>query len=615
MTSPSPPPTERPARRAGRRRSAGVWALRLGVATVVLAGVVLVYAFAGRNGAVSPSTDVGAPAAPKASGLRWKVQRRDLTVSVLASGELRTKNITPVRNEVETYRMMKITWIIPEGTQVRKGDKLVELDDSELRERYLKQKVTTAEAAERFQQARDNLAIAERKLQTDLMAAANRVKIAELAVKKYVEGDYLQTERQKRAEITLAEEELNRARDKLAWTEKLYNRRFVTEEDLKADRFAVLQREIKRDQAVAELDLLRLYTKEMESTRLETALEEAKGLLDEIQLTGNRDLNTRRANVSTADERHRLENEEVSTLERQLVATTLVASADGLVVYHKERGRYGNQESILQVGRTVYPREWLIDLPDFSSWILEARVHESVIQQVRSGQPCFVTLDAIPGPILNGTIGKIAVLPDSSNWMRDTQEYIVEIDLTQNLTNFKPGMSGKVEVIVETLQNVLVIPIHAVSLREGKTVVTLAGETGPVLQAVDLGLNNDRFVHVVAGLQEGQEIFLDSSLAPEAGLGPRPFDQASPEQRQAAAKAAEDARQSPPLVPTHLESDEGGQPAAAADTVIEAGPLPDRGLERQGSEATDGEGSRLPGVEEVGTANPPAATTEIKRAL
>ena len=37
------------------------------------------------------------------------------------------------------------------------------------------------------------------------------------------------------------------------------------------------------------------------------------------------------------------------------------------------------------------------------------------------------TLDASPDDVFEGTVTKIGVLPDESNWYRETQQYIVEM--------------------------------------------------------------------------------------------------------------------------------------------------------------------------------------------
>lgn len=521
---------------ADRRRAA--FLMKLGISVILIAGTgLLVWSL--RGSSAETSTPPPSRGATKAgSTMRWNVQRQDLTISALASGEMKTKSTTQVRNDASTSQQLKITWIIPEGTQVKAGDKLVELDSTQIKENYLQQKIKLSEAEEKLQQAKDNMAIAETQSLSDKLAGENLVQIAKLDLKKYEEGDFQQDKRKKESAVRIAEEELKRAQDRLEWTQRLFEKEYVTDNDLQADKLAVIKCRINVETAQEDLRLLERFSYERETTKFRTALIEAQGKLSEKLLTWERDINSRRATAETAEERRKLEAETTKNLEEQLSASVIRAPADGMVVYYKDRGRFGSQESVVQVGSSVYARQRLIDLPDFSSWIIEARVHESLIQQIKLGQRAFITMDAFPDKVLSGTVAKVSVLPDNSQWFRDTQEYLVEIDLDQKKDTFKPGMSGKTEIIINELKGVLAVPVQAVSVKDGKTVVNVAAERGTELVEVEIGKSNDRFVEIVKGLTEGQEVLLQQAESRKSSLGPRPSEQASADDRKVAGDAA-----------------------------------------------------------------------------
>lgn len=521
-----------------KAKSRGGLILKLLIPIVVLAGAGVAYMKI--EGDPEAAVSVGGAMGT----IKYRVSKMDLTVSALAPGELRTKNMIEIRNPVSTYRQMKITWLINEGVQVKKGDELIKLDTSELEESYLKQKIQLTEAQQKVIEAEGDLRIAEKKLETDLLAASNKVEIAKVEIQKYEEGDFPQLVRTADSKLVIAEEELRRAEDRLTWTQKLREKEYVTEDDLEADQFAVQKRKVDRDLAEQEGKLLKEYTKRQEIMKLQTALVEAEGLYEQTKLAGERDIGVKKANLAAAKEKADLELITTNNLKQQLDDTTIRAPEDGLVVYYKDRNRWGQSDSILQVGTTINPRQRLIDLPDFSSWIIEARVHESMIRKIQTGQMAFVTLDALPEELLQGRLSKISVLPDQSNFMRDTQEYVVEIDLSRNLPNFKPGMSGKSEIIIKDLKDVIAVPVQAVQSRDGKTIVYVSGESGPYAQEVEVGENNDSFIEIKSGLQEGQEVLLDKSYASGSGLGNRPAQLASPEARQEAGQAAQQAETS-----------------------------------------------------------------------
>lgn len=507
-----------------------------------------------------------------AGRVKWTVRRQNLTISSLSSGELKTKTSVSVSNQVD--RTLKVTWLIEEGKQVHKGDKLVEFDAADLTEQLLRQRIRMAEVNQAYGKSLDDLAIGESKAATDLVSAANAAKIAAIDLKKYKEGDYLQIKRKMEAAGVLAEEKLRRAQDRLQWTRKLADKGYVTQTELQGDEFSVKSVEIELQTAQQDLKLLEQFTHDREIAQLDTKLVEANGRLDQTKMTNEREIATRKAAVDAAKATMELEQIKLTDLDTQVQRCVVMAPQDGMVVYTSERNR--GQESALQIGASINPRQRIIELPDFSSWKIEARVHESRIQQIRTGQRAFATLDAFPETLLAGEVTRISVLPDKSNWWSTSQDYVVDIALTERNPNFKPGMSAKAEIILGEIADALVVPIQAIHSREGKSVVWVAGETGAVPVEVGVGRNNDRFVEIASGLTEGQAVYIDEPVAPSSGVGARPSTRATTDERRAAGDAASQAEKNPA---PETGAKKRKKPAAAegSEGADAAGGMPEEG--------------------------------------
>jgi len=71
-----------------------------------------------------------------------------------------------------------------------------------------------------------------------------------------------------------------------------------------------------------------------------------------------------------------------------------------------------------------------------------------------------------------------------------------------------PGMTMRVEIIVETVTNVLHLPIEAVFQREGKTFARVKGVTGVEERPVTTGRTSNSFVEILSGLEEGERVTL-----------------------------------------------------------------------------------------------------------
>jgi HlyD family secretion protein len=72
----------------------------------------------------------------------------------------------------------------------------------------------------------------------------------------------------------------------------------------------------------------------------------------------------------------------------------------------------------------------------------------------------------------------------------------------------KPGMSAKVEILVTRLQDVVFIPVQAVSLNEGKQVCYVAGGMKPERREVEIGEFTDEFIEIKSGLKEKEVVLL-----------------------------------------------------------------------------------------------------------
>jgi multidrug efflux pump subunit AcrA (membrane-fusion protein) len=95
--------------------------------------------------------------------------------------------------------------------------------------------------------------------------------------------------------------------------------------------------------------------------------------------------------------------------------------------------------------------------------------------------------------------------------------YLTKISIDGHPDWLKPGMTAKVEIMVDRLENALYVPIQAVSAWEGKQVCYLV--RGSERKQVEIGQFNDEFIEIKKGLNEGDLVSLrsPSNTAQEEG--------------------------------------------------------------------------------------------------
>lgn len=124
----------------------------------------------------------GGNTAPTGDAKLFTVKRDDLPITVRENAELQALRETIVRSEVEGQAT--IIYIVPEGTLVKQGEKLVELDVSELVEKRANQAISVAKADAALTQAKKEKEILQKELSTKLNTALSNLRIADMELEK-----------------------------------------------------------------------------------------------------------------------------------------------------------------------------------------------------------------------------------------------------------------------------------------------------------------------------------------------------------------------------------------------------------------------------------------------
>jgi RND family efflux transporter MFP subunit len=220
--------------------------------------------------------------------------------------------------------------------------------------------------------------------------------------------------------------------------------------------------------------------------------------------------------------------EKLAAAKHDLNQMTITASIPGLVVYLDIWK--GGQEAKVQEGDSPWPGQGLINLPDLSEMQVQTTVGEVDVQKVKTGQEATIKLDAFPDREYHGTVASISTLARKKNYESELNVFDVDITVTESDEWLKPGMSAKLDIIVDRVPNAIWVPIEAVFDREGKTVVYV-GARNPRPVEVEVGERSDTDVIIKSGLQGGETICLNDPTQPEgtvtAGGGETPPSEGS----------------------------------------------------------------------------------------
>lgn len=145
----------------------------------------------------------------------FEVRNGPLRISVIETGTIEAREKIIIKSEVEGKT--SIISLVDEGSRVKKGDLLVELDGSDLLDQKVDQEIKVMNTEATYVSAREDLEVVKNQAQSDVDKAKLTYDFAIHDLKKYREGEYPNQLKEAESRITLAEEELARAKEKYEW--------------------------------------------------------------------------------------------------------------------------------------------------------------------------------------------------------------------------------------------------------------------------------------------------------------------------------------------------------------------------------------------------------------
>jgi RND family efflux transporter MFP subunit len=445
------------------------------------------------------------------------VVRAELPITVTERGELESSKTVDVRCEVEGEQL-KIVEIVPEGTRVREGDLVIRFDTDKLARSFAEEEVKWRTADAKAKGADEDLEVAKNKAASEIAKAKLTLKLSQIDLRKYLEGEYLQEKRGIEGEVLLAEEELKRARERVVYSERLHKKGYVSASEVEADRVAETKAKNTLDVAKEKMRVLEKFTRERTEAELTANAEEAVRELERVTRSQASTIAKAESDFAVARDTAAIEKTQLDRLKQQWDRCTVRAPCDGIVVYNKDRP--WDQSSRIQVGGVVHFQQRLFSLPDLEALQVKVRIHESAVKKLGEGQRAEVRVDAYPNKVLAGTVEKVATLADSRGFwdQRGVKEYetIVRLSDVPPDAGLKPGMTAEVKILVDRLSDVLVVPVQAVAEHAGEHVSYVVADGAVEQRAVSVGENNDQFIEITGGLCDGERVALDARARVEA---------------------------------------------------------------------------------------------------
>lgn len=288
------------------------------------------------------------------------------------------------------------------------------------------------------------------------------------------------------ANLEIAEEELQELKDGPD----------ALDVDAKRKQVAVAQANL--DKALEDLtvlmngpDALEVEAKRNQVAVAQANLGEAQDDLEELRSSVDvLEISLREADVASA----RLSLE---TALQRLEDSTLRSPIDGVVSLVN-----------VEVGQEVNPRTTVIEVVDPTTVEVDGVVDEIDVLFVRLGARAEVTMDALPGEVLEGTVSSIA---SAARNQQGVVSYPIRVGLAlPEGVELREGLSAVANIILREERDVLMAPLQAIRGTFERPVVQVMVDGRIEEREVVLGNSDDIWVVVLQGLQEGEQITMET---------------------------------------------------------------------------------------------------------
>lgn len=181
-------------------------------------------------------------------------------------------------------------------------------------------------------------------------------------------------------------------------------------------------------------------------------------------------LEVAQANYDNALAQIRRTEGSLSQFKDQLNKTTIYSPMDGTIsALESEVG-----ERV--VGTGSFAGTEIMRVADLGNMEVRIKVNENDIVNVKLGDHAAISIDALPGQKLSGTVHEISssaagtgATGSGSNAVPtdDVTNFLVKIRISDRDVVLRPGMSGTVDIETQTVANVIAIPVQSVTVRSG----------------------------------------------------------------------------------------------------------------------------------------------------
>jgi len=238
-------------------------------------------------------------------------------------------------------------------------------------------------------------------------------------------------------------------------------------------------------------------------------LEKAQRALQQAEKNYQLRLDKARANMQEVSASFSQSQRRLDQIREVLNGFNITAPKAGMLIY--KRNWDGSK---MGIGSTMSSWDNIVaTLPNLKEMISKTYVNEIDISKLKTGQKTEIGVDAFPKRKYTGIVTEVANIGEQ---MRNSNAKVFEVKIKVHEFDsiLRPAMTTKNIINTSVIRKALFLPIECVHTTDSTTFVYMASSA--TRQQVKTGLTNENQIIILAGLKQGDEVYLSP---PEKSAG------------------------------------------------------------------------------------------------
>jgi len=209
-----------------------------------------------------------------------------------------------------------------------------------------------------------------------------------------------------------------------------------------------------------------------------------------------------RGQLETAENNFKQAESDYLSAKERLDKTSIYAPMSGQVIkkYLEEGNVIASGVSLVSSGNNIFT------IADVTHKYVDTQVDEVDIGNIKEGTPAVISVDAYPNKDFTGKVIRVSPMATIE---QNLTFFNVKVEILDPLNLLRVNMSADVKIIPRKKENALALPLEALKGKKNDYYVLVKRNPKKFeRQPIKIGIENDKYVEVVEGLKENDEILV-----------------------------------------------------------------------------------------------------------